>query len=432
MVIAPQSPLMNTPLTSEVAESRDPAKTRWTVCEPEVHIRELEARLLETERQNSELREQLESLKRDPSHCSQDEETTRQFMAAIDQSSESIFFTDVKGRILYVNESFVKNSGYTREELIGQTPRILKSGWHPASFYKDMWATLLRGDIFRGHMVNKRKDGTLYHEEANISPVRNIEGKITSFVSVKTDITRYLETQSALESSNQDLMRSNAELEQFAYVASHDLQEPLRSVSSCMQLLKKRYAGQLDERADEFIAHAVVGCQRMRELIDALLTLSRVGSGAEPMMDTDCAAVFERVRDNLSQAIEESEAQVSHEGLPTLQASPQMLARLFQNLIGNALKFRGTRPAVVHVSAKRMSDEWVFSVEDHGIGIDPQHFDRIFRLFQRLHPRDDYAGTGLGLAICQKIVERHGGRIWVKSQPGHGTTFFFTIPLRSL
>jgi light-regulated signal transduction histidine kinase (bacteriophytochrome) len=211
-------------------------------------------------------------------------------------------------------------------------------------------------------------------------------------------------------------------------VASHDLQEPLRTVSSCLQLLKKRYDGKLDARADEFIAHAVSGSQRMRNLIDDLLTLSRINAATQNLVLTDSARVFDEVRANLAHAIEESGAQLTYEGLPKVMASPQMLSQLFQNLVSNALKFAGGRVPVVHFSAKRVGRHWLFSVADQGIGIEAQHFERIFRLFQRLHTRDECPGTGLGLAICQKIVTRHGGRIWVKSSPNGGATFFFTMP----
>lgn len=291
-----------------------------------------------------------------------------------------------------------------------------------------MWATLLQGEIYRSRMINKRKDGSFYEEEANIAPIRNAAGKITNFISVKTNITPLLDVQRALEASNVELSRSNSELQQFAYVASHDLQEPLRSVSSCLQLLKKRCAGNLDARADEFIAHAVAGSHRMRDLIDDLLMLSRVDAATVNLVPTDSAAVLEQVRANLAHSIEESGARLIHEGLPIVNASPRMLVQLFQNLVSNAIKFRGDSAPVVQVTAKSYGGQWIFSVTDQGIGIEPQHFDRIFRLFQRLHTRDEYAGTGIGLAICQKIVERHGGRIWVESSSGHGSTFFFTIP----
>jgi len=382
----------------------------------------------ELEKQKEDLIKELEILRSQNEQIQKERENARMFISAIDQSSESIFFTDIKGRILYVNQTFEKNSGYTRDELLGQTPRILKSGVHPPQFYKDMWATLLRGEVWRSHLTNKRKDGTLYHEDANIAPVRNEQGKITSFVSVKTDITELLESQHFLEEMNAELSRSNTELEQFAYVASHDLQEPLRSVSSCMQLLEKRYHGKLDERADEFIQHAVEACRRMRNLIDGLLSLSRVQAAADNLVPTDTEEILDQVQANLAHAMQESGAVIGHESLPVVCANPQMLIHLFQNLISNALKFSGDRPPVVHVRAQREDDHWLFSVSDQGIGIEKSHFDRIFHLFQRLHTREEYTGTGLGLAICLKVVERHGGKIWVESTLGKGSVFFFTLP----
>jgi light-regulated signal transduction histidine kinase (bacteriophytochrome) len=231
-----------------------------------------------------------------------------------------------------------------------------------------------------------------------------------------------------LEATNQELCRSNAELGAFAHVASHDLQEPLRTVSSCVQILQKRYGGALDAHANEIINHTVRGCQRMWEWINAVLTMAHVNATTECQENVDTAVLVEQVRADLAHAINEGEASLSHGELPCVQASPQLLAELFQNLIGNALKFRGDGPAVVHVSAVRQADEWVFSVADQGIGIAPEHFERIFQLFQRLDTEDRFAGTGLGLAICKSIVTRHGGRIWVESQPGSGTAFFFTLP----
>ena len=224
------------------------------------------------------------------------------------------------------------------------------------------------------------------------------------------------------------LEQYNVELEQFTYVASHDLQEPLRSVSSCVQLLEKRYLGKLDARADGFIRHAAAACMHMREMLDGLLALSRVNTAGGQSMKTDTNEIVRQVTESMAHEIRSSDAHIDFGTLPVVQGYPHMLVNLFQNLIANALKFnRSTSPEIL-IRAERENDFWIFSVSDNGIGIDPQHCDRIFRLFQRLHPQDEYLGNGLGLAICKRIVEHHGGKIWVESALGHGSTFFFSLP----
>lgn len=236
------------------------------------------------------------------------------------------------------------------------------------------------------------------------------------------------QAQQELQQSLIELSRSNRDLQQFAYVASHDLQEPLRMVSSYMQLLARRYRGKLDQDADEFIGYAVDGAMRMQKLIQDLLAYSRIQTQGKALEPTDCRNAVNEALVNLRAAVEESRAVVTAGPLPTVMADERQLSQLFQNLIGNAIKFRGTQEPRVHISAERKGDEWLFSVSDNGIGIDPQYMDRIFVLFQRLHTQSEYPGTGIGLALCKKIVERHGGRIWVESTPGKGATFYFTLP----
>lgn len=225
-----------------------------------------------------------------------------------------------------------------------------------------------------------------------------------------------------------ELERSNEELEQFAYVASHDLQEPLRMVSSYLGLLRQRYLGKLDKDADEFIGYALDGSDRMHRLIHDLLAYSRVQTKAQPFQQVPCDALLDEVLTNLQVAISESKVGIHRQPLPTVHGDPTQLTQLLQNLLSNAIKFRGDQPPEIWIQAKSDNGTWTFSIRDNGIGIDPRHFDRIFVIFQRLHTRQKYPGTGIGLSICKKIVERHGGRIWLTSAAGQGTTFFFTLP----
>jgi PAS domain S-box-containing protein len=242
------------------------------------------------------------------------------------------------------------------------------------------------------------------------------------------DITERKKAEEALRSVAENLKRSNLELEQFAYVASHDLQEPLRMVTSYTQLLEQRYKGKLDADADEFIKYAVDGANRMRSLIDDLLSYSRVNRRGNPFRPTESELALDVAIKNLQMSIEENGVVVTHDQLPEVMADEGQLVQLLQNLIGNAIKFHAKEPPCVHVSAKNLQEkEYLFSVQDNGIGIDPQYFDRLFKIFQRLHTKEEYPGTGIGLALCKRIVERHGGSIWLESQPGKGTTIYFTL-----
>ncbi len=268
----------------------------------------------------------------------------------------------------------------------------------------------------------------LFHSHA--VPIYDRVGSFRHYQGYNIDITDQKEAETKLTQTVADLKRSNTELEQFAYVASHDLQEPLRMVSSYVQLLARRYKGKLDSNADEFICYAVDGAKRMQVLINDLLVYSRVGTRCEPFEPTDCEDVLEQVLANLEVAIREGGAVVTHDQLPTVVADGSQLAQVFQNLISNAIKFHDGDTPRVHVAAEQKGDEWEFSVADNGIGIDPEFFERIFVIFQRLHGRDEYSGTGIGLSVCKKIVERHGGRMWVESEPGQGATFYFTIPVK--
>jgi PAS domain S-box-containing protein len=243
------------------------------------------------------------------------------------------------------------------------------------------------------------------------------------------DITELKLAEAEMKRKQAELERSNAELEQYAYIASHDLQEPLRMISSYLQLIERRYKGQLDRDADEFIAFAVDGATRMQELINDLLAYSRVGRNAKPFQPVASELALVQALTNLKIAIQESKAVVTYDPLPMVVADDSQLTLLFQNLVGNAIKFHNSKEPRVHISVQPGQKEWIFLVRDNGIGIDPCYTERIFEMFQRLHNRTEYSGTGIGLAICKKIVERHGGRIWVESQLNNGSTFYFTIPI---
>ena len=253
---------------------------------------------------------------------------------------------------------------------------------------------------------------------------------LTRIKAILTAVQERRRGEEALRRTAAELARSNAELELFASVASHDLQEPLRMVSSYLELIAQRYRTKLDDRADRWITFAVDGAARMKELINDLLEYSRVSTQARPFAPVDSGATFAAAEANLRSAIRESDAVVTHGPLPMVHVDATQLTQVWQNLLANAIKYRGPQRPEVHVEAVRQEGQWLFSVRDNGIGIDPQFRERIFVIFQRLHTREEYPGTGIGLALCRKVIERHGGRIWVESQLGHGSTFFFTIPDR--
>ena len=274
----------------------------------------------------------------------------------------------------------------------------------------------------------------LHHRDGSLLQVRLQQNRIldgprvTGIRCTMVDITELRRQQELLRRQSKDLERSNAELEQFAYVASHDLQEPLRMITGFVQLLAGRYTGHLDAKADQYIGFIVDGAKRMQCLISDILALSRVGSRGAEFQDVDLDDVLSEVLVNLKPKVNEEGATVTHEPLPAVVADRGQMSQLLQNLIGNAMKFHGTEPPRVHISAVENEQGWTVSVNDNGIGIAPQHSDRVFQIFQRLHTREKYSGTGIGLAICRKIVERHNGRIWYDSVPGSGTTFRFTMP----
>ena len=328
---------------------------------------------------------------------------------------------------VYCNAAFEKITGYAAEEVLGQNCRFLQGTDHRQPGLDAIRRAIRQGHEAKAELRNYRKDGSLFWNELYIAPVKDQRGQLTHFIGIQTDITQRKHQETELAHKTRELAQSNAELQQFAYVASHDLQEPLRMVASYTQLLEKRYRGRLDKDADEFIRYAVDGATRMQQLIRDLLEYSRVGAESKSFEATDCEHVFQQVMHNLSASIRERHADVTHDPLPTVHANQTHLTQVFQNLIGNALKFQGDAPSKIHVETKALPDGWEFRIHDNGVGIPADQRDRIFSIFQRLPDQSEYPGTGIGLAICKRIVEKYGGEIWVESQLGKGSTFFFTL-----
>ncbi|MFA7241372.1 MAG: ATP-binding protein [Sulfuricellaceae bacterium] len=349
----------------------------------------------------------------------------------LDSTAEGIFGVDPAAKCTFCNHAALKMLGRATEQDVVGTD-ILAAILHTQADGVDKYPPLAALHTGENCTINNvllwRADGSSFPADMSSYPMRS-NGAIVGAVISFHDITESKQAEQTLANKALELEHSNAELEQFAYVASHDLQEPLRMVSSYTQLLARRYKGKLDQDADDFIAYAVEGATRMQRLINDLLTFSRVASRGKPFEPVDLNRMLQETLEDLQIALEESGATITHDELPTVQADPSQLHHLLLNLLGNAIKFHGAQKPEVHVGARRQDGEWLFSVRDNGIGIAPEYFERIFVIFQRLHSREEYPGTGIGLAVCKRIVERHHGRIWVESEPGQGCTFWFTIPV---
>ena len=351
------------------------------------------------------------------------------FRTLVETTSDWIWEVDENGRYTYASPRVLDVLGYAPKDVVGKTPfdlmpedEAIRVG---AAFQKI--AAAQKAFAFLENR-NLHRDGREVILETSGTPIFDDTGAYRGFRGLDRNITERKRAEAAVEARSKELARSNAELQNFAHVASHDLQEPLRMVVSFTQLLARRYQGKLDERADKFIAYAVDGAVQMQNLINDLLSYSRLETRGREPAPTDCQEVLRLAKENLRLAIKETGAEVSAAALPVVSADSAQLVRLFQNLIANAIKFHGQARPRVHVSAVRRNGDWLFAVQDNGIGIDPEQFERIFQIFQRLHTRSEYPGTGIGLALCKRIVERHGGRIWVESRPGQGSTFNFTLP----
>jgi PAS domain S-box-containing protein len=340
----------------------------------------------------------------------------------VENSPLGVVVVDRSGHIAQINRKFVELMGSPTPDFTGSInvltfPPIVQSG-----IAADFKSCLETGEPVVAERPYASHWGKEVHLRYHLTPLRDEQGAIVAVQAVAEDVTQRKRAERALTRSNQDLT-------QFAHAVSHDLQAPLRAVSSYLGLLKRRHGDQLSEDARDYVRSAVAASERMRHLITDMLDYSRLSTRAKEFVAVDCEEVLEAVLGYLRFNIEESGAQVTHDPLPTVWADETQLLQLFQNLIGNALKFRGEADARVHVSARQEERVWLFSVQDNGIGIDPNQVERIFGVFQRLHARDEYEGSGIGLAICKRIVERHGGRIWVESAPGEGATFYFTLPV---
>lgn len=361
------------------------------------------------------------------------EQTLRLYERALAASTNGIVITERRSPrdhpIVYANPGFAALTGYDPGEVLGKDPRLLHRDDREQPALEAIRQAVAREETIQTTLRNYRRDGTPFWCEVLISPVRDDKGRVRHFLGVQRDVSDQRRAAVELERMNRELAGSNAELEQFAYVASHDLQQPLRTIASYLTLLQRHLGDSLDEDGRTFIGFAVDGAKRMHELIVDLLEYSRITRRGVPFETVDCDRILAEAQQDLRLAIAETHTTLEISRMPGVWGDPAQIRRLFENLIGNAIKYVAPgRPPVVRILAERDGEMWRFCVEDNGIGIPPEARERVFLIFQRLHTRGDYPGNGIGLAVCRKIVERHGGRMWVESEVSQGSRFYFTLP----
>lgn len=347
----------------------------------------------------------------------------------VESSDDAIIGMDLNFRISSWNHGAIEMYGYDPDEIIGKHISVLMepNEWEIDSKWIDM---AKKGESMEHcEVIRLKKDGSTFNASATFSPIKNDNGDIIGISSISRNITRRKKAEAQLKDTVTELKRSNYELQQFAYITSHDLQEPLRAIASYAQLLQRRYESKLDSDADEFIEFMVDGAYRMKQQIQGLLDYSRVGTQGKDFRDFNSEEALNYALSDLTVSIKENNAEITYDPLPVICADKDQITRVFQNLIGNAIKFRKKdENPKIHISAQINGNEHLFSVNDNSIGIEFEYNDRIFEIFKRLHAIGEYEGIGIGLAIVKRIIDRHGGRIWVKSKLGRGSTFYFTIP----
>lgn len=348
--------------------------------------------------------------------------------AIVGSSDDAIISKDLNGIVTSWNQGAERMFGYTAEEMIGHPIAIIAAPDRPDEM-PDILARIRSGErVDHYETLRKAKDGRLVEISLTVSPILDSQGRVAGASKIARDITERKRIEKEMAANAAELAKSNAELQQFAYLASHDLQEPFRTVSAFSEIIKRRYRGRLDQDADEFIDHVVAAAKRMSEMIYAFLEYSRAGKDQFAVESADLRACAQRAVMNIEQSIAEAEARVEIGELPSVAGHEASLAMVFQNLIANAIRYRRPEePPRIAIQARQDGAFWEVSVSDNGIGIEPRHTERIFGLFRRLNPQ--YPGTGIGLSLCRKVVERHGGRIWAEGEPGVGSTFIFTLPV---